>query len=590
MKITMRTTVVFSLLLMMATSGVSTSPGALADRVKCGTCKALGAVVKGVVKLTGSSMLMRSKAYRLCSVVPVARSVCEGYIDSWAEPLTYIVQNSKLSSAEVCAIYIDACPRPSLDIDATLYLRKDPTPAEIKIRDYLYPSPATPGLTVLHIADLHLDSLYREGADNSCSEVLCCRADNGFPTNASRRAGRWGDYTRCDSPYKLVESMVQHTAKQHPDVAYIMWTGDNAPHDDWRTSREEVLSSTSSITALLQRYFPGIPVLPVIGNHDSAPINSFPPKEVWNAGFSSAWLYSMLANMWKPWLPPNAAATLENYGYYSLLVRPGFRVIVINTNVAYKLNFWVLMTARGDPSHQLRWLTEELRAAYLTGEKCHIVGHISPADRDILPAWSHMYYKIIKNYRTTVRGEFFSHTHVDEIHLSKDDNDEAFAVTYVAPSLSPWKNVNPGYKVYTVDGSRGAQSTWEVTEVARWTVNLQEANKLAGNSPRWYQQFKASEEYGLASLSPQNWSSAVQSMLLKDHLFTKYYRNLSGRALVQASCDAECRQEIICNVLTSDQSSPRQCQRARATYQQAVREGRANPRAVVSASQPTPWF
>ena len=35
-------------------------------------------------------------------------------------------------------------------------------------------------------------------------------------------------------------------------------------------------------------------------------------------------------------------ATLENYGYYSLLVRPGFRVIIINTNVAYKLNLLVL--------------------------------------------------------------------------------------------------------------------------------------------------------------------------------------------------------------------------------------------------------
>ena len=56
----------------------------VADRIKCGTCTALGAVVKGVVKLTGSSALMRSKARRLCSVVPVARSVCEGYIDTWA--------------------------------------------------------------------------------------------------------------------------------------------------------------------------------------------------------------------------------------------------------------------------------------------------------------------------------------------------------------------------------------------------------------------------------------------------------------------------------------------------------------------------
>ena len=56
----------------------------MTDRVKCGSCRALGAVVKAVVKLTGSSALMRGKARRLCSLVPVARSVCEGYIDTWA--------------------------------------------------------------------------------------------------------------------------------------------------------------------------------------------------------------------------------------------------------------------------------------------------------------------------------------------------------------------------------------------------------------------------------------------------------------------------------------------------------------------------
>ena len=75
----------------------------------------------------------------------------------------------------------------------------------------------------------------------------------------------------------------------------------------------------------------------------------------------------------------------------------------------------------------------------------------------------------VSSYQTTVTGEFFSHTHVDEIHLSKDDDGRPFAVTYVAPSLSPWKNVNPGYKVYTIDGARGAQSTWvrNVAELQR---------------------------------------------------------------------------------------------------------------------------
>ncbi|XP_037088399.1 sphingomyelin phosphodiesterase-like [Pollicipes pollicipes] len=282
----------------------------------------------------------------------------------------------------------------------------------------------------------------------------------------------------------------------------------------------------------------------------------FPPPEVWRDGFSVAWLYSALADFWKPWLPADAVATLERYGYYSVGVGPGFRVIVLNTNVAYKLNFWVLLTAQRDPYHQLEWLADELRAASRAGEKCHVIGHISPADPDILPAWSHLYRRIIRSYQTTVTAEFFSHTHVDEVQISKDKNDEAFAVSYIAPSLSPWKDVNPGYK--------------ELTDLERWTTDLADANRDPDRYPGWFLQYRAAEEYGLTTLSPEQWSKAVNAMLLKDHLFTKYYRNLSGGSRVQADCDGECRQEVICNVVTADRSSSLHCDLARATYRAGV--------------------
>lgn len=57
---------------------------------------------------------------------------------------------------------------------------------------------------------------------------------------------------------------------------------------------------------------------------------------------------------------------------------------------------WVLMTAQRDPYRHLQWLTEELQAAQMSGESVHIVGHISPGDPDVLPAWSHLYHQIIQ--------------------------------------------------------------------------------------------------------------------------------------------------------------------------------------------------
>ena len=50
------------------------------------------------------------------------------------------------------------------------------------------------------------------------------------------------------------------------------------------------------------------------------------------------------------------------YGYYTELLRPGFRIVAINSNFCNDENFWIL-TANGDPGHQHRWLIETLQHA-----------------------------------------------------------------------------------------------------------------------------------------------------------------------------------------------------------------------------------
>ena len=50
------------------------------------------------------------------------------------------------------------------------------------------------------------------------------------------------------------------------------------------------------------------------------------------------------------------------YGYYTELLRPGFRIVSINSNFCNDENFWIL-TANGDPGHQHRWLIETLQSA-----------------------------------------------------------------------------------------------------------------------------------------------------------------------------------------------------------------------------------
>lgn len=106
-----------------------------------------------------------------------------------------------------------------------------------------------------------------------------------------------------------------------------------------------------------------------------------------------------------------------------MLVRPGFRIISMNTNFCYVLNFWLMQNAT-DPASHLQWLVYELQAAELAVEKVHIIGHIPPGYADCMRVWSRNYHKIIRRFESTVTGQFFGHTHGNEFQVFYDDPDD----------------------------------------------------------------------------------------------------------------------------------------------------------------------
>lgn len=69
---------------------------------------------------------------------------------------------------------------------------------------------------VLHLSDTHFDPYYEEGTNAACNEPLCCRLTNGPAKNVADKAGRWGDYRRCDTPKRTIDHMFQHISSTHP--------------------------------------------------------------------------------------------------------------------------------------------------------------------------------------------------------------------------------------------------------------------------------------------------------------------------------------------------------------------------------------
>ena len=120
-------------------------------------------------------------------------------------------------------------------------------------------------MNVLHVSDIHIDFFYMEGTPTYCDEPLCCRG-GVKARNDSKPAGYWGSNKGdCDLPYHTFNLFLEQV--KNKDIDMIIWTGDNTAHDIWKQSEAYNLNHTTIISNRFKDVFPGIPVLPTIGNH-----------------------------------------------------------------------------------------------------------------------------------------------------------------------------------------------------------------------------------------------------------------------------------------------------------------------------------
>ncbi len=93
------------------------------------------------------------------------------------------------------------------------------------------------------------------GARTHCPQPVCCSPANGKATKASNAASYFGDY-HCDLPPWTLDQMVRDIARRHPDVDYVLLTGDFPAHDVWRQSRKANVESAKIVVDVIKKYFP----------------------------------------------------------------------------------------------------------------------------------------------------------------------------------------------------------------------------------------------------------------------------------------------------------------------------------------------
>ncbi|NXG40432.1 ASM phosphodiesterase, partial [Dromaius novaehollandiae] len=243
-------------------------------------------------------------------------------------------------------------------------------------------------------------------------------------------------------------------------------------------------------------------------------------------------------------------------GFYTLRVRPGLRLVSLNMNFCSQANFWLLINST-DPAGQLQWLVGVLEAAEQRGEKVHIIGHIPPGH--CLRSWSWNYYRIVNRFEGTIAAQFFGHTHVDEFEMFYDEETltRPVSVAFVAPSVTTYINLNPGYRVYELDGAYPG-SSHAVLDHETFILNLTEAN-VPGAKPRWQRLYRAREAYGMPSAFPADWDQLIRRFQDDESLFQRFWYLFHKGHPPREPCREACKAALLCSLRTGRSVDPGLC-------------------------------
>ena len=284
-------------------------------------------------------------------------------------------------------------------------------------------------LTVEYPPDIHHDPHYKS---NSNVGHTCHRG--------SGRAGHYGTPgSDCDSPLSLADETMGWIRENLRDkVDFVVWTGDNARHDNDekipRTEKDlvhsneimiekmvdvfsdEVVTSSGNVEKRLR-----VPIVPNIGNNDIMPHNIF------HAG-PNRWT-RIFDRIWKGIVPEEQRHTFVEGGWFSVEVIPNkLAVFSLNSMYFFKSNSAVDGCAyKDEPGYaQMDWLRVQLQLLRERKMKAILIGHIPPARTSERRNWYgscwQKYALWLKQYRDVVVGSMYGHMNVDHFILQDFDD------------------------------------------------------------------------------------------------------------------------------------------------------------------------
>uniref|UniRef100_A0A0N4ZDC3 Guanylate cyclase n=1 Tax=Parastrongyloides trichosuri TaxID=131310 RepID=A0A0N4ZDC3_PARTI len=473
--------------------------------------------------------------------------ICLGMSTSYPEEGVFVLKHTNFTADQICGAFIADCK--SADDPLNEMWKFDIPSGKPPVKGWPKVSNPQKTLRVLHLTDIHIDHKYAVGSEADCKteseneKLLCCRDYSEIKNEKINvPAGYWGSPYACDIPYRTFVHGMEHISK-NDKFDYIIITGDFESHDTWEYSKTKTMTNVMNITEVIQSYFPKTPIYQATGNHEGVPMDALGHHSMPEYSTRGPqWLYNTFAQAWKRDLPESTSAGIKYRASYAIKPYKGLKIISLNTVYCSKNNFYNYLN-QTDPDDTMAWLAQELLESEKENEKVHIISHIPPGSSYCLKGWSFNFYELVYRFEDTIAALIYGHVHKDffEVYYEKGDvTGRPYHVNYVAPSFTTFKNSNPAYRVYTIDGNYEG-SSFTVIESETYYANLTGTNEE--KAPKWELEYKLKEEYGMNDLSPESFHNLITKFENQKELFEKYYLYYNRNYI---PCESKCRKNAIC--------------------------------------------
>lgn len=213
--------------------------------------------------------------------------VCSGFVNTFADLLVNNLLALNLRADYLCTEAFEVCPQYDssfVELNETTFQQQimATKPASLAGDDFidkLYETirndpnrESRKTIKIVHFTDIHMDMYYRAGANKHCDNVICCRAEDGFPNDTNSQAGPLGTFG-CDIPIDVVTRMGEYINKNvKPDI--IFWGGDVTPHDQYNYTFDYVATLQTRLADFFKANLSDYVLYPLEGNHDFVTPNS----------------------------------------------------------------------------------------------------------------------------------------------------------------------------------------------------------------------------------------------------------------------------------------------------------------------------